>query len=171
MNTPDQTGGSAGDAPRTTCRTTGAYLCFAAAASWLQSPLLLLMRLYWGWQFHVTGFGKLSNLDRTAKFFESIHIPFPTLNACLAGGTECIGGLLLVLGLASRLAAIPLIFTMVVAYATAESEAVKTIFSDPDKFTSSTPFLFLLTCLVVLAFGPGAFSLDWVIRKYKCRGK
>ena len=49
---------------------------------------------------------------------------------------------------------------MIVAYITADSEALKSIFSDTEKFTSATPFLFLLTSLLVLAFGPGAFSAD-----------
>ena len=81
----------------------------------------------------------------------------------LAGSTECFGGLLLLAGLASRLISIPLAFTMCVAYATAEHEALAGIFKDPDKFTGATPFLFLLTVLIVLAFGPGVFSLDWLI--------
>lgn len=35
----------------------------------LQSPFLLIIRLYWGWQFFLTGKGKLMNLDKTASFF------------------------------------------------------------------------------------------------------
>jgi putative oxidoreductase len=166
MTTSEQSGDSL---PKS--RVMRAYLLFAAAACWLQSPLLLAVRLYWGWQFHVTGAGKLKHIDKTAAFFQSIHISHPTLNAWLAGSAECLCGLLLVLGLATRLACLPLIFTMIVAYATAESEVVKHIFNDPDKFVSSAPFLFLLASLVVLAFGPGAFSLDWLIRRSKCRGK
>jgi putative oxidoreductase len=84
----------------------------------------------------------------------------PKLNAILAGSTECVGGLLLLLGLGSRLVSVPLIFTMVVAYLTADREALNAIFSDTDKFTSAAPFLFLLTCLIVLAFGPGKLSVD-----------
>ncbi len=58
---------------------------------------------------------------------------------------------------------------MIIAYATAEADAVKQIFSDPDKFVSATPFLFLLACVIVLVFGPGVFSLDWLISKTKRR--
>ncbi len=39
----------------------------------------------------------------------------PQLNVYLAGGTECIGGILLLLGLGSRFISIPLIFTMIIA--------------------------------------------------------
>lgn len=131
----------------------------------LQSPLLLVLRLYWGWSFAQTGWGKLMHLDRTAGYFESLHIPLPKLNAIMAGGTECLGGLLLLLGLGSRLITVPLIFVMAVAYATSEQEAVHAIFSDPEKFVTAAPFLFLLTAVLVFAFGPGKFSLDaWLKR-------
>lgn len=133
----------------------------------LQSTLLFVMRLYWGWQLFLTGKGKLMNLGRTANFFESLHIPMPKLNALMAGSTECFGGLLLMLGLGSRLVSIPVAFTMIIAYLTADMEAVRNIFSDPEKFTSTAPFLFLLTAVLVLAFGPGCFSLDALIgRKF-----
>lgn len=54
---------------------------------------------------------------------------------------------------------------MIVAYFTADHEALKSIFSETDKFTSATPFLFLLTALLVLAFGPGAFSVDRLLAR------
>jgi putative oxidoreductase len=130
------------------------------AAAFLQSPLLLSIRLFWGWQFAQTGWGKLMNLDRTASFFASLDIPLPKLNAILAGGTECAGGILLALGLFARPASVPLIFTMLVAYATADRDALKAILSEPDQFTGAAPFLFLLASLIVLAFGPGKLSLD-----------
>ena len=74
---------------------------------------------------------------------------------------ECVGGLCLLAGFASRLAAAPLAATMIVAYLTADSEALKSIFSEPDKFTSAAPFLFLPTG----AFGPGAFSADRLLAR------
>jgi putative oxidoreductase len=141
------------------------YFRFQAVADWLRSPVLLVMRLFWGWQFMQTGWGKLTHLERTAGYFQSLGIPAPQLNAFMAGGTECLGGLLLVVGLGARAASVPLIATMVVAYATAEREALAAITSDPDKFTSSAPFLFLLTAVVVLAFGPGFFSADHLLNR------
>ena len=129
-------------------------------ASFLQSPLLLVIRLYWGISFAQTGWGKLMNLDRTAGYFETLNIPMPKLNAIMAGSTECLGGALLALGLFARPASIPLIGTMAVAYWTAEREALMAITSNPDKFVSAAPFQFLLASLIVLAFGPGKLSLD-----------
>jgi len=145
------------------------YSLWVKAVSCLQSPLLLAMRLYWGWQFFVTGRGKLMNLDRTTGFFQSLHIPHPHLNAIMAGCTECFGGLFLLLGLGSRVLTIPLIVTMCVAYLTADPDRVKAIFSDPDKFVTADEFLFMLTAVIVLIFGPGKFSFDWLIAKKCCK--
>ncbi len=147
------------------------YNCWVKAISCLQSPLLLVIRLYWGWQFFETGKGKLMNLDRTAGFFEHLHIPLPHLNAIMAGSTECFGGLCLLLGLGSRVLTVPLIFTMWIAYATAESDALHAIFSDPDKFVTAAPFEFMLAAIIVLVFGPGKFSLDYLIGRTYFRKK
>ncbi|MBA3848393.1 MAG: DoxX family protein [Opitutus sp.] len=133
---------------------------FDRAAAGLQSPLLLVIRLHWGWSFAQTGWGKLMHLDRTANFFAELGLPAPTLNALLAGATECFGGGLLALGLFARPAAAPLASTMAVAYVTADREALQAVFSDTDKFTGAAPFLFLVASLLVLAFGPGKWSLD-----------
>lgn len=133
---------------------------FDSLAAGLQSPLLLVLRLYWGFSFAQSGWGKFMNLDRTIGFFESLHIPMPKLNALMAASTEFGGGVLLALGLLARPISVPLSFTMIVAYATADREALLALFSDPDKFVSAAPFQFLLTALIVLAFGPGKFSVD-----------
>jgi putative oxidoreductase len=129
----------------------------------LRSPLLLALRLYFFWQLFLTGQGKLTHLGKISEYFASLGIPFPMLNACLAGAAETFGSLLLMAGLASRLAAIPVAVTMIVAYLAADFEAVTHIFSDPDKFVKAAPFPFLLAALIVLAFGPGRFSVDaWI---------
>ena len=143
------------------------YALLIKTATALQSPFLLAVRLFWGWQFFQTGKGKLGDLDKVTGFFASLNIPLPKANALLAGGTECFGGLLLMLGLASRLTALPLLFTMLVAYATTEREALAVLFSDPDKVTGATPFLFLFAVLIVLIFGPGKLSADHFLAK-KC---
>jgi uncharacterized membrane protein YphA (DoxX/SURF4 family) len=62
--------------------------------------------------------------------------------------------------LASRPLALLIVISMIVAYITADFEAVSNIFSDPDKFVKADPFPFLLTALIVFAFGAGRFSVD-----------
>ena len=75
------------------------------------------------------------------------------------------------LGVASRLIVLPLIGTMIVAYATAHREQVfDNVTSDPlgtvTAFAHAPPFSFLVTLLIVLAFGPGLFSVDGAIKWY-----
>jgi putative oxidoreductase len=133
-------------------------------AFFLPDPLLLSLRLYWGWQFYQTGQGKLMNLQSTTEFFAELGLPFAKLNAVLAGSTECFGGLLLLAGLFSRLITVPLMATMTVAYLTAHLDVVKTLWSDPDSFVTAAPFLFLLASLIIFTFGPGKYSLDALLK-------
>lgn len=126
----------------------------------MQSALLLVLRLYFFWQLFLTGKGKLAHIEKVSEFFGSLGIPLPTLNAYFIGSLECFGGLLLIIGLASRPLALLIVISMTVAYVTADFEAVSSIFSDPDKFVKADPFPFLLTALIVFAFGAGRFSVD-----------
>ncbi|HWA88055.1 MAG TPA: DoxX family protein [Opitutus sp.] len=137
----------------------------AKLGGWLQSPLLFLIRLWWGWSFIQTGWGKLTHLDRVTNFFASLGLPAPHANAILIGSTECVGGTLLLLGLFARFVSPVLIVMLLVAYWTADREALFSIISHPDKFTAADPFLFLYAALIVFAFGPGRLSLDALVRK------
>ena len=139
-----------------------AYQLFSKGATLLQSLFLLAIRITWGWQFFQTGKGKLGNLDKVTGFFTSLHIPMPRFNAVLASSTECFGGLLLMLGLAGRLISLPLTFTMLVAYYTAHRPDIHSL----DDFVNAAPFPFLFTALVVLCFGPGKLSADYLIEKF-----
>ena len=130
----------------------------------LQSPFLVLLRVYFFWQLFQTGQGKLAHIEDNSDYFASLGIPLPTLNAYMAGATETFGNLLLIVGLASRLTAMPITVVMAVAYLTADLEAVTGIFSDPDKFVKADPFPYLISALIVLAFGPGKFSIDALIK-------
>jgi putative oxidoreductase len=138
-----------------------ALICYL---SYLQPLLLLVLRLYFGYGFMKAGLGKLRDVQTAAGFFADWGIPLPTLNVYLAGTTEVVGGLLLLIGAASRVVAIPLIDTMLVAYATAHREVVDDLLSNPNLFVKAPPFLYLLTCLLVLSFGPGRISIDGVIK-------
>jgi putative oxidoreductase len=126
----------------------------------LQTPLLLIIRLYWGWQFTVTGRAKFHNLDGFAEHFRQWGIPHPKLNVIMAASTEVGCGFLLLIGLFSRFASAALICVMCVAYYTADSEALHAIFSDPDKFLGADPFLFLFAAVLVFSFGPGKIAVD-----------
>lgn len=142
-----------------------AYELIVTAASFLQSPLLLALRIYFFWQLFLTGKGKLSNISKVIDFFGSLGIPAPVVNAYFVSSLECFGGLLLVIGLASRPLALMVAISMCVAYLTADFEAVATMISDPDKFVKADPFPYLITALIVLAFGPGLLSVDALLKR------
>jgi len=135
--------------------------------SYAQHPLLLLIRLYWGYDFFQTGMGKLTNLDRTIEFFTSLGIPFPHLNAIAAGSTELVCGVLLMIGFGSRYFTLPLIVIMCVAYATDDHEALMNIFLDTASFVAAAPFNHLLASLIILVFGAGTLSVDEAIRRFR----
>jgi putative oxidoreductase len=144
------------------------YRQLIRAADSLQSVFLLAVRLYWGWQFAEDGWGKLHNLDKVTDFFTSLGLPAPGVTAAFIGGLELVGGVLLAIGLGSRLIALLLTGNMLMAYITADREALSSIFSDPDKFYGASPYTYLFASVIVLIFGPGKFSVDaWLARKWK----
>ena len=107
----------------------------------------------------------MRNQARIIDFFTSLNIPFPAFNAHFVSGLEFFGGILLMLGLASRPVAFLLTGSMFVAFWTAEHEALFSIFSDPGKFYGADAYPFLFAAIMILAFGPGRFSLDALIEK------
>lgn len=86
----------------------------------------LLLRIYLAPIFIMAGYGKLSAFESTAAWFGNsewgLGLPFPELLTAMAGGTELIGGWLLLFGFATRLIALPLMMTMIVAAVTAHWE-------------------------------------------------
>lgn len=80
----------------------------------------LLLRIFLAPIFILAGYGKLTALEDTAYYFgEFLGMPAPMLMAFLAGAAEFFGGIAILVGLATRWFAIPLMFTMIVAAATA----------------------------------------------------
>ena len=142
------------------------YGWLVKAAGSLQSPFLLVIRLYWGWLFLESGFGKLSHPDKVIAYFTDLNIPAPALNAYFNASLETLGGILLILGLASRLIAVPLLVNMVMAYVIADREALSSFFSESGKFFAADPFPFLLVSLLILVFGPGKISLDTLVANW-----
>jgi putative oxidoreductase len=149
------------------------YNLFARAACSLQTPFLGIVRVYWGWQIAQNGWGKLHNLAHVAEFFASLGLPAPGPTATFVATFEFVGGILLAIGLLSRIAALGLAIDMVTAYITADREAFFSFFSDPGKFYNADPFVFLLTGLLILVFGPGKISADalWerILKKLELR--
>jgi putative oxidoreductase len=147
------------------------YALFVKAASSLQSPLLLIVRLYWGWQLSQNGWGKLHNLPHVTEFFGSLGLPAPGPTALFVSIVEFAGGILIALGLLSRVTCLAITIDMIMAYAMADREALFSVFSEPGKFYNADPYTFLFTAMLVLIFGPGRLSLDAIVEQLLLKPK
>ncbi|MDO6568126.1 DoxX family protein [Alteromonas sp. 1_MG-2023] len=80
---------------------------------------LLLLRLYLAPVMIQAGWNKASSFSSIVDWFGNedygLGLPFPLVLAFLATAAELVGGILLLLGLLTRLVAIPLMVTMLVA--------------------------------------------------------
>jgi len=127
---------------------------------------LLLARLSVGLLFLSTGWGKVHSIPKVTAFFEQLHIPAPGLNAVVVGYSELICGSLLVIGLLTRLATIPLIVSMVVAILTAKLADIHGVFD----LVGTDEFTYLCMLVVIAAVGPGGASVDhFVARRMDAR--
>ena len=124
-----------------------------------------LARLTVGVVFMGTGWGKLHSLADVTTFFTTLGIPFPGFNARLTACTEFFGGLLILLGLGTRLVALPLAFTMVVAILTAKR-------ADIDGLSTLLGFeewSYLVLFVWIALAGAGPLSLDALIGRLRKR--
>ena len=118
---------------------------------------ILLVRLSVGLLFFESGRGKLFlKLQELGDYFVQLGIPLPHLNAFVVASIEFFGGICLILGLATRVVAVPLLFTMLVAILTASIKTVNTL----GDFLY-LPEVLLLVIFVWLVFsGAGKVSID-----------
>ena len=145
----------------------GAALGLRAAAA-LSFLAPLLTRLLLGQAFYQTGLGKWQHFDNTVTFFRELGIPAPAANAAFVASLELGGGICLMLGLLTRLMATGLASTMVVALMTADKERFLESFSSASEASpfDISPFVFLLFFLWLALFGPGALSLDALLKRW-----
>ncbi len=123
-----------------------------------------LLRLVLGGIFFKAGAGKLFGwfggigIAGATEFFQSIGIPFPEFNVYFVGSIEFLGGIALLLGLFTRLAAFPFCITMMFA-----------IFSAHRDGDFYYPLVLLTGCIALLETGGGTLSLDrWFEGKEAC---
>jgi putative oxidoreductase len=126
----------------------------------LESPLLLAIRLYWGWQFATDGWAKLNHLPRVTAYFATLNLPMPHQTALFVSVVELVGGIFLAAGLLTRLTALVLFLNMTVAFLAAEKPAFLAILSDPDKFQGADAYNYWFAALLIMILGPGLFALD-----------
>lgn len=127
--------------------------------------ILLVLRVLFGSALMLTGLSKLGNLDRIVGFFNSLGIPFAELNAPVVAGFEFVGGILLILGLGTRLISVPLFVILAVALGTAHVQELSALLTDPAAFIGANPVPFMAVLLALFAFGPGRLSADDLLAK------
>src|ERR1700761_1628767 len=143
-------------------RLKNAYVACAMVACHLRSPLLLVIRLYWGFQFTQDGWGKLTHLDKVTEFFTSLSLPAPHLTALTCASVEFCGGILFLLGVLSRLTSLVLFINMTMAYLSVPDDRVNFshILSKPEDFYGASPYTYWFAALLILILGPGAIAID-----------
>jgi putative oxidoreductase len=128
-------------------------LTIAGKLSWLPPTLA---RVTIGWLFLQTGWGKVHNLPQIIEYFRSLGIPAPEIQAPFASATELVCGALILAGLFTRLASVPLIVTMVVAIATAKKGDVHAV----DDLFGIVEYLYIVILAYLGVAGAGPLSLD-----------
>jgi len=121
----------------------------------------LLVRLFVGYFFLETGWGKIQNLEAMTERFVEWGIPAPAFNAAFSGWTEFLGGLLIMLGLLTRLMSVPLFINMSVATLAVKLKKVGGL----DEFDELDEPLYALNFLWLFFSGPGWVSLDHLLDK------
>jgi putative oxidoreductase len=122
----------------------------------------LLARLTVGWVFASTGWGKLHNLPKIIDYFRELQIPYPELQAPFASANEFVCGVLILIGLGTRLAAVPLIFVMLVAIRSAQWENVDSVAS----LLGLVEWAYIAIFAWLAIAGPGPVSIDGLIGRY-----
>lgn len=136
----------------------------SAIFSWLPP---LFARIVVGWVFMWSGWTKLDNLYPSADFpgmiarFSEWGIPLPHVMAPFVSGVEFFGGMLLLAGLFTRLAATPLVIVMIVAVISAKWDQVDSL--ETVLGFEEVAYMALFGWLAVK--GPGPVSLDHLLQK------
>jgi putative oxidoreductase len=146
----------------------GSYARAVKILDSLQSPLLLTIRLYWGFQFMQDGWGKLTHLDKVAQFFSSLNLPAPGMTALAVASIELVGGVLFTFGIASRLVSLVLFLNMTMAYLSVPDDRVNFshILSKPDDFYGASPYTYWFAALLILILGPGRVAIDSLLGRW-----
>ena len=135
------------------------YIKFVDIVSNVKSFSLLIARLIIAYGFYTPAMNKWADINSVAGWFETIGIPFATLNAYLAATTELVGVILLTLGLFCRIISLPLIIVMIVAI---------TMVHLPNGFSAGDngfeiPLYYMIFLIIFVAHGAGKYSLDRLI--------
>src|ERR1700704_3048640 len=124
----------------------------AAYFTWLPA---LVARIVVGWVFLWSGWGKLNALPQITENFRSWNIPYPEILTPFVSGVEVVGGILLLVGLFTRIAAAARVVVMIVAIISAKFGDIDSL--EPLLVLEEMSYLALFLCLAIA--GPGPMSI------------
>lgn len=127
----------------------------------------LFTRVTVGYAFFLTGRGKLQNLEAFTGYLQELGVPLASVHAPVVAGLEFVGGIALVVGLATRLFSLGLLGTMLGALVTAEKESFLESWLPTGDVgpLDIDPWVFFLLLSWLVVKGPGALSLDRPLSK------
>ena len=137
------------------------YNKFVEGTGKLRDIPLLLFRLILAVGFYEPAMMKVKNLSGVAEWFGSMNYPLPMISASISMVTEVSGIVLLILGLGSRLIAMPMMFIMVIATFTVH---ISNGFPAGDNGFEIQLYYFLMLFALVV-YGSGKYSVDYMISK------
>lgn len=138
------------------------YLTYTNKVEILKDSVIpLLFRLILAYGFYKPAMAKLDDVNAIGEWFAGMGLPAPYFQAYLATATECLGVLLLTLGLGVRIISIPLVITMLVAIKTVHwgngFEAGQNGFE--------IPLYYILMLVSLICTGAGKISVDYLLSK------
>ena len=129
---------------------------FARPFAWV-APLAA--RITVGWVFLWSGWEKLHILPTMIKRFAEWGIPAPQIMAPFASGVEFVGGILLLVGLLTRFASVPMMIVMVVAIVSAKWAQIDSL----ETFLGFEEVSYFVMFAWLGIAGPGPVSLDRLV--------
>jgi putative oxidoreductase len=133
-------------------RTLAGYFAWAAP---------LAVRIVVGWVFLWSGWEKLQILPTMIKRFADWGIPAPAFMAPFASGVEFVGGILLLIGLLTRFASVPMMIVMLVAIVSAKAGNIDSL----ETFLGFEEVSYFVMFAWLGIAGPGPVSLDHYVLK------
>ncbi len=122
----------------------------------------LVVRVVFGYFWLETGIAKVHNIAGFTQRFVGWGIPFPAFSATLSAWTELVGGLLLMLGLLTRLVCIPMLINMAVAVTLVVSSNLMGL----DDYVEADEVVYSLIFFWLLMAGPGKVSVDTLLARW-----